>query len=341
MLRVQFQFEDAGVPVILLLQGCLLDKAGYLAARALLTDDDHDGYSESEGDCDDANPSRYPGATESCDGVDNDCDGLVDEDGGGPITYPDADGDGYGDAANPSDACVPPATNNALGGDCDDTRASIHPDAVETCDGVDQDCNGVIDDNATDAPSWYVDADGDGYAAGPDNSVKSCTQPDGYTASQDTLDCDDSNPSVYPGAPEVCGDGVINDCNATDECRYEGLSEPGDLTIYADSPFGALWVGTGQEFRHADADLILGIGSDDAAGIAIYDGPIATSTPLSAATAEWEFATSGVPLLVLRHSDTGSFDGLLARSDSTNAVVQLDLAGGRRRRPTSLAASIR
>lgn len=114
------------------------------------TDADGDGF-PSTSDCDDTNPGVYPGAAESCDGLDNNCDGVIDEGCGGTTTCrtdsdcaagescvsgtctsstgTDADGDGY------------PATT-----DCDDADPSVHPGAAETCDGRDNDCNGIVDD---------------------------------------------------------------------------------------------------------------------------------------------------------------------------------------------------
>lgn len=83
--------------------------------------------------------------------------------------------------------------------DCDDTDASIHPDAPEVCDNVDQDCDLQIDESATDAPVWYADGDGDGYG---DVSARrtACNQPNGYIA--DSSDCNDADPAYHPGAPE-------------------------------------------------------------------------------------------------------------------------------------------
>jgi Putative metal-binding motif len=168
------------MPLALLLAGCLLDRDGYEAARALLTDDDHDDYSEQEGDCDDNQASVFPGAFDGCDELDNDCDGVTDEDGGTTTWYPDRDSDGFGDEAEVSTACVAPAGWVDLGGDCDDGEALINPDADEVCGGGDEDCDGATDDGAVDAPTWYVDGDGDGYVAGLDDSVSACEAPDGY-----------------------------------------------------------------------------------------------------------------------------------------------------------------
>jgi hypothetical protein len=97
-------------------------------------------------DCDDAIASVAPGATEVCNGVDDDCDGSVDE-GVLRVFFPDVDRDGFGDRrATPTAACVPTEgfVENAL--DCDDTNAGAAPGNLELCNGLDDDCNGVVDD---------------------------------------------------------------------------------------------------------------------------------------------------------------------------------------------------
>ena len=97
--------------------------------------------------------------------------------------------------------------------DCDDADPGVHAGAPETCDGVDQDCDGVADEEATDASAWYADTDADGYGDGT-SAVQSCTRPVGYVS--DATDCDDGEVSTYPGAAEWC-DGADQDCDGVAE----------------------------------------------------------------------------------------------------------------------------
>ncbi len=107
-----------------------------------------EGYSLSDDDCDDGDPNVHPGADEHCDGVDEDCDGAIDEDAVDPTPwYHDLDGDGYGDESSGGSSCEVPSDGSTVGGDCDDDDATVHPGATEDCDGVDQDCDGEIDDD--------------------------------------------------------------------------------------------------------------------------------------------------------------------------------------------------
>jgi|GEM_PF-2410837 len=149
-------------------------------------DADGDGYNSDE-DCDDNNAATYPGATEECDGVDNDCDDEIDEDVMNTY-YADGDGDGFGTSDDSQDACESPKGYVAVDGDCNDSDGAIYPNAEELCDGFDNDCDDEIDEGWDDA-TWYADGDGDGFG-NSDDTTTACEQPVGYVANGD--DCDDS-----------------------------------------------------------------------------------------------------------------------------------------------------
>ncbi len=173
-------------------------------------DADADGFTVDQGDCDDADPAIRPGAEEACDGIDQDCDGVVDEGVTGTF-FADEDGDGFGDPATSLEACEGAVDNDR---DCDDTRADVFPGADEVCDDVDSDCDGAIDEEGT--TLWFTDADGDSFGD-PGSGVLDCA-PDGRVASW--TDCDDADATVFPGATEVC-DGDDQDCDGTSD---EGLT---------------------------------------------------------------------------------------------------------------------
>ncbi len=179
-----------------------------------LLDQDADGFTPAEGDCDDLDQLTNPVAPEICDGVDNDCDTVTDEGVdaiGTTAWFLDVDGDGYGRLGEFQVRCVAPSGFVDNSDDCNDEDETIHPGADELCDGLDRDCDGVPDDEAIDALTWYIDDDEDGYGSA-DYTVSACNQPDGYL--DDDTDCDDLFATVHPDADEIC-DGKDNDCNGS------------------------------------------------------------------------------------------------------------------------------
>lgn len=129
------------------------------------------------------------------------------------VWYLDYDGDGYGGADWPLQSCSAPDAYVADASDCDDGDPATNPGAAELCDGLDQDCDAEVDEDAVDGLAWGGDADGDGYGDGA-GTGSGCTVPDdGYT---DFSDCDDSDAAISPDGAEQCGDHVDQDCDGAD-----------------------------------------------------------------------------------------------------------------------------
>jgi predicted outer membrane repeat protein len=150
------------------------------------------------------------------------------------VWYADADGDGFGDPKTAAVRCEALAGEVENGEDCADGDAAVHPAAGEVCDGVDQDCDGLVDNDAVDAVPWFLDLDEDGF--GSLKAGVACTPPPGG-ALQDG-DCNDEDPAAYPGAEEWACDQKDTDCDglgtemAAAWHRADGVA-PGFPTIQA------------------------------------------------------------------------------------------------------------
>jgi hypothetical protein len=173
-------------------------------------DADADGWPDDD-DCEPDNGDVYPGAPESCNDRDDDCDDQIDEEARDrPTWYLDADQDGYGTSDLSTESCdaVDGYVDNKA--DCDDLDPNSFPDNPEVCDEADNDCDGLVDVGATDAPVWYSDGDGDGYGR-EDVTLSECDQPSEFVDNAD--DCDDGSAETNPDAQEICGDDRDNDCD--------------------------------------------------------------------------------------------------------------------------------
>jgi hypothetical protein len=199
------------------------------------------GYIDADGD-----GLGVPPLVEACAGTwspvsnNGDCDDADPAVGGRVRQWTDLDGDGYGNPARWVTTC-PGAPGSADNGrDCDDTRSDVNPEAPEVCDGggSDEDCDGLLDDadpsvDPSTFAAVYPDADGDGFG---DASAEpgACEAPAGHVA--DGGDCDDGDGEVHPGAEDVPGDGVDQDCDGVDPAEDPSDDAPAEEDPSADAP---------------------------------------------------------------------------------------------------------
>ncbi len=230
-------------------------------ARIADSDADRDGYSIIAGkDCNDNDAAIFPRAREVCNGKDDNCNGRIDDGLPQNQYFLDMDKDNYGGPAGVRACSLQVAQANALGiiisangGDCNENNPAIHPNANEVCNGLDDNCNGQIDetcpqpeicdgkDNDLDGVidngvllSFYKDADLDAFG-NPNVVQQACQPPANYVAVSN--DCDDANVAIYPGAAEAC-DKLDNDCDGAidddfDKDRDGYVNGPGCGVYYA------------------------------------------------------------------------------------------------------------
>ena len=271
-------------------------------------DYDGDGVSVADGDCDDGNADRYPGAPELCNGVDDDCNDQV------PSDEDDNDGDGW----------------RVCEDDCDDDNNARNPGEVEICDGIDNDCDGInadYDDNDGDGLSICDgdcdDTEGqvspdlaeicdDGLDNDCDGEIDNIDEDeDGHSLCGDAPDCDDADAGSYPivvatdGSSD--GDGTEADpydeiadaianldgvCNTvyiqpgtyefplltwtSGDLHIEGLGAPSDVVLQAtkDSRHANI---TGGDVTFRDLTLTEGSATEDGGSISVSNADLTLS----------------------------------------------------------------
>lgn len=247
-------------------------------------DGDGDGFPAAD-DCDDADNTINPDAVELCDARDNDCDGRVDDADddrvGGSDWYGDADGDGYGDATDPRTACERPAAASANADDCADDDAAVYPDAVETCDGADEDCDGRIDNACAAAPEGTVSL--------ADHALLTGTVPGtwtGYATSGGRGDAEDHGVAVVATI-----DPYSFDCSANRVYVYDAPLPPtSDIgataaaVVFGEAETGCVGFPVDVS-RSGDADGMVDLLVDDFEGDTLYvfRGPLEGERTLSSA----------------------------------------------------------
>ena len=227
----------------------------------------------------------------------------------------DADGDGY----------------TPLDGDCDDENPEIHPDADELCDGINNDCDGGIDEDAVDAQLLYMDGDGDGYG-NDDATIMACGRPPGFIERGD--DCDDDAATTYPGAEEICNDAIDNNCNGdVTECVLSGTIPLAGATarILGEAPgdrLGTRLAPAGDTNGDGLADFMLASPRNDNRGndsgsVYLFTGPVegqlnAADAPgrLRAISAGHQVGTSIAPAGDI---DGDGYDDVLVGAPRSNA----------------------
>lgn len=192
------------------------------------TEDMPPGYVTNTEDCNDSDSAIHPGASETCpyDELDNDCDGLTDEDVVTETRYRDSDGDGYGDPEFSGIVCHddPPVEGVLVAGDCDDTDPRVHPGATEFCNGWDDDCNGEADESDPHAGEFCW-------------GMLSCGEPDCIVPVPGWLECRETfygwslECHLNCVSDETCDDGADNDC---DTIVDDGCEPPAECTTDLD-----------------------------------------------------------------------------------------------------------
>ncbi|HRF77739.1 MAG TPA: MopE-related protein [Chitinophagales bacterium] len=166
------------------------------------------GFVSDSTDCNDTDSLVNLMTTDICNNLDDNCNGIFDEDALAYLWYFDGDSDSYGDATTDSVACFTPIGYTADSTDCDDTDSLVNLLAIDLCNNLDDNCNGIFDEDAL-AYLWYFDGDSDSYGDATTDSV-ACFTPIGYTA--DSTDCDDTNNMINIGAIEICN-AFDDNCN--------------------------------------------------------------------------------------------------------------------------------
>jgi hypothetical protein len=209
------------------------------------------GYVTNSSDCNDNNAAINVNGSEICNGIDDNCSGQIDEGFVTSTYYQDSDSDGYGNVNIFINSCAQ-AGYVANSSDCNDDDFLINANALEICNGLDENCNGQADDGLV-FVNYYFDFDLDGVGS-MSNMENACFQPVGFVTN--ALDCNDANSYVNPNAIEICN-GLDEDCDGENDNSvvFATFYEDTDGDTYGDPA-------TGQDFCLIPTELFVANGDD-------------------------------------------------------------------------------
>jgi len=278
------------------------------------------GFVDNANDCDDNTDAISPSKAERCDGIDNNCDGHIDEDAATDAVdwFSDADGDGFGFGPPRGFGCTGETDEVSNHTDCDDNADFSHPDATERCDGMDNDCDGDIDEGETpDGQQLFADVDGDNWGDATAESFR-CALSDGFV--EVPGDCDDTDDDTHPDAQELC-DGHDRDCDGRIDNHCE-TTHTGDDAFWTSSPATGISprIVAGDLNDDGVDDLLIGDFLNDR--LTLHSGPLVAGET----SPDWTIDETGLSTLFslavtadVDFNGDGSHDLVVSRLHSTDS----------------------
>jgi hypothetical protein len=302
------------------------DKDGYTDGTTKVScEKPSDEYvsSATAGDCNDSDSSINPGRAEICDNKDNNCNGQIDE----GFNVGQSCSVGVGECARTGQYIC---NQDGTGTQCNATPGTPTP---EVCDGLDNNCNGIIDDGVL--LVFYKDMDGDGYTDG--TTQVGCTAPSGYVLSATSGDCNDNDPNINPARTEIC-DSKDNNCN--------GQIDEGNVcapaSTFAKTIGGSDYDAASSIIQSSDGGYVVagGTGSFGAGGYDFYvvkldsSGNVIWTKTIGGGSSDWaasitQSSDGGYVVAGRTYSfGAGWFDFYVVKLDSSGNVIWTKTIGG-------------